>query len=62
MFFYAAHPFSSTDHNGLKVESCVLNVANFIAQERRGGRCGLIYLMEMFTGNTQESKGSTCGN
>ena len=55
MFFYRGHSFSSADHNGLKVESCVMYVANFIDRERRDGRCGLIYLMEMLTGNIQES-------
>ena len=29
-------------------------VANLIAGERRGGRCGLIFLMAMYTVSTQE--------
>jgi len=31
-------------------------VANFVGSEREEVRRGLIYLMEMFTGNTQQSK------
>ena len=27
--------------------------ANFVGWQRGDGKCGLIYLMEMFTGNTE---------
>jgi len=57
MFFYAVHPFSSADRNRLNVESCALHVANFAGWEKADGRCGLIYLMVMCTGNTQGSNG-----
>jgi hypothetical protein len=30
-------------------------VTDFIYMERVDGRCGLIYLMAMFTGNTREN-------
>jgi len=54
MFFYAVHPFSSAGHNGLIIGSCVMYGANFVDRERRDGRCGLIYLMAMYTVSTQE--------
>ena len=62
MFFYAVHPFSSTDHSRLNVESCVMCVANFVGWERGDGRCGLIYLMEMFTANTERLTINPVGN
>jgi len=55
MFFYAVHFFSSADHKRLFVESPVLHVTSFVFWERGDKRCGLIYLMEMFRGNTRES-------
>jgi len=55
MFFYAVQPFSSADSNRLNIQSCVMYMASCVGLERGAGRCGLIYLMELFTGNRQDS-------
>jgi len=56
MFFYTGHNFSSADRSRLNVESCEMYVGNFAGWEKAGGRCGLIYLMVMCTGNTHDIK------
>jgi len=54
--FYTGHNLSSTNHNRLNVESCEMYVVNFAGWGKADGGCGLVYLMVMCTGNTEESK------
>ena len=61
MFCYTGHTYSSIEHNGLDVESCEMCVVNCLGWEKADGRCGLIYLMVMCTGNTLQSDSYTSG-